>query len=117
MWHLATEFVKLFNENLPCTKLLNFLIFPLDLLHSLQSCSAREHCCLFLIVHVLALVDIREIPDLRKTRHESSGDVTIYRMEQGLSDGTGFINCYLDCWKFTCLLHFDNTCTISNLFQ
>ena len=48
-----------------------------------------------------------------KTRQESSGDVTSYQMEQGLSDGTGYINSYLACWK----LHFDNTCTSSDSFQ
>ena len=53
---------------------------------------------------------------MRKIRQESSGDVMCYWMEQGLSDETGFINCYLTCWKFTCQLHFDNTCTSSDLF-
>ena len=57
-----------------------------------------------------------------RTRHAENtsrviGDFTSYRMEQGLSDGTGYINCYLACWKFTCQLHFDNTCTSSNSFQ
>ena len=28
-------------------------------------------------------------------------------MEQGLSEGTGYVNCYLDCWKFTCQVDFD----------
>ena len=54
---------------------------------------------------------------MRKLRHKSSGDVTSHRMEQGLSDGTGHINCYLACWKFTSQLHFDNTCTSSDSFQ
>ena len=54
---------------------------------------------------------------MRKILHESSGDVTSYRMEQGLSDRTGHMNCYLACWKFTCQLHFDNACTISDSFQ
>ena len=54
---------------------------------------------------------------MRKIRHESLGDVTSYRMEQGLSDGTGYINCYLACWKFTYQLHFDNTYTSSDSFQ
>ena len=54
---------------------------------------------------------------MRKIRQESSGDVMCYWMEQGLSDETGFINCYLTCWKFTCQLHFDNTCTSSDWFQ
>ena len=34
-----------------------------------------------------------------------------------LSDGRGYINCYLACWKITCQLHFDNTCTSSDSFQ
>ena len=50
-------------------------------------------------------------------RHESSGDVTSYWMEQGLWDGTGYINCSLAYWKFTCQLHFDNTCISSDSFQ
>ena len=54
---------------------------------------------------------------MRKIRHELTGDVTSYRMEQVLSDGTGYIKCYLGCWKFTCQLHFNNTCTSSKLFQ
>ena len=57
------------------------------------------------------------VPDMRKIRHELSGGVTSYRMEQGLSDGTGYINCYLACWKFTGQFHFDNTCTSSDSFQ
>ena len=52
-----------------------------------------------------------------KILHESSGDVSSYGMEQGLSHGTGYINCYLACWKFTCQVHFDNTCTSSVSFQ
>ena len=54
---------------------------------------------------------------MRKIRHESSGDVMSYPMEQGLSDGTANSNCYLACWKFTCQLHFDDTCTSSDSFQ
>ena len=54
---------------------------------------------------------------MRKIRYESSGDVTSYQMEQGLSDGTVCINCYLACWKLTCQLHFDNTCTSYNSFH
>ena len=54
---------------------------------------------------------------MRKMRHESSGDVTSYRMEQGLSNETGYIKCYLACWKFICQLHFDSTCTSSDLFE
>ena len=54
---------------------------------------------------------------MRKILHESSGDVTSYRMEQGLSDRTGHMNCYLASWKFTCQLHFDNACTSSDSFQ
>ena len=52
-----------------------------------------------------------------KIRHESSGDVTSYRMEQGLSYETIYINRYLACRKFTGQLHFDNACTSSDLFQ
>ena len=63
------------------------------------------------------LLFIKYGPDMRKIRHESSGDVTSYRMEQGLSDGTGYINCYLPCWKFNCQLHFGNTCTSSDSLQ
>ena len=54
---------------------------------------------------------------MRKIRHQSSNDVTSYLMEQGLLDVTGYINCYLACWKFPCQLHFDNTCTISDSFE
>ena len=53
---------------------------------------------------------------MRKIRHESSDDVASYRMNQGLLDGTDYINCYLTCWKFTCQLHFDNTYTSSDSF-
>ena len=56
-------------------------------------------------------------PDMRKIRYESLGDVTNHWMEQGLSDGTGYINCSLACRKFTCQLHFNNTCTSSDLFR
>ena len=52
-----------------------------------------------------------------KIRHESSGDVASYWMEQRLSHGTDYINCYLTYWKFTYQLHFDNTCTNSDSFQ
>ena len=54
---------------------------------------------------------------MEKIRHESSGNVTSYPMEQGLSKGTSYINCYLACWKFICQLHIDNTCTSSDSFQ
>ena len=54
---------------------------------------------------------------MQKIRHESSGDVTSYLTEQGLLDGTGYINCYLACLKFICQPNFDNTCTSSASFQ
>ena len=52
-----------------------------------------------------------------KIRHELLDDVTSYRMEQGLLDGTGYIDNYQAYWKFTCQLHFYNTCTSSDSFQ
>ena len=54
---------------------------------------------------------------MRKMRPELSRDVTSYRMEHGISDETRYINCYLACWKLTCQLHFDNTCTSYDSFH
>ena len=80
------------------------------------------------MVHVLALVIIQDyyywfgyylfgLVIILVIIQELSSNVTSYQMEQGLSDGTGYINWYLACWKFTCQLHFDNTCTSSDSFE
>ena len=65
----------------------------------------------------MSFIDIKYGPDMQKIRHESSGDVTSHRMERGLSNGTGYSNYYLACWKFTCQLHLENTRTSSDSFQ
>ena len=74
--------------------------------HSCFSRVACENFHLLLIVHVLALIVFYKIRTRYvETTSRAIGDVTSYRMEQGLSNGTGYINCYLTCRKFTCQLH------------
>ena len=132
--HIIASFLVLFGWNLsfqlftspysfiipliPSSLILRLSLFVTNMLLFLLHSWIWEHLLLLWCMCSPWLLFVKYGAGLRKIRViESSGDVTSYRMEQGLSNGTGYINCYLDCWKFTCQLRFDNTCPRSNSFQ